>query len=57
MLYRHLTNTARSFVFLVFVLMVWGTAAHAAPFAYITQLYDANVSVIDTATNNVFNTS
>jgi YVTN family beta-propeller protein len=35
------------------VLMGWQTTAAAAPFAYVTNTFTSNVSVIDTATNTV----
>ena len=44
-------------MFLLAIVSLVGTsAAHAEPFAYVTNAYSDNVSVIDTATNTVIAT-
>ncbi len=53
MLCRYLINAKRCLVFCAVILSLWAGAAHAAPFAYISNYGSNNVSVIDTATNTV----
>jgi YVTN family beta-propeller protein len=51
-----LTITARSVRFCALILSALACVGHAAPFAYITNSLDNNVSVIDTALNTLVTT-
>ena len=51
-----LAVAARSVRFCALILVALAGVAHAAPFAYITNSLDNNVSVIDTALNTVVTT-
>ena len=53
MLRHYFLNAVRSLRFCAVILSLWVGAAHAAPFAYITNGGSNDVSVIDIATNTV----